>query len=85
MAPARLHLPLFILIGLYTGARKEAILSLRWSQVDLTSNRIDFKGDSGNQRNNVVPGYRFRRNSFHIFGVRAFAAQNLASSSMRMV
>jgi len=50
VAPARLHLPLFILNGLYTGARKEAILSLRWSQVNLTSNRIDFKGDSGDQK-----------------------------------
>jgi integrase len=29
----RLYLPLFVLVGLYTGARKEAILSLRWSQV----------------------------------------------------
>src|SRR5262245_13912927 len=29
----RLYLPLFILIALYTGRRKEAILSLRWSQV----------------------------------------------------
>ena len=28
-------LPLFIIIGLHTGARKEAILSLRWPQVDL--------------------------------------------------
>ena len=32
---ARLYMPLFILIGLYTGRRKEAILSLRWPQVDL--------------------------------------------------
>jgi integrase len=32
----------FILLGLYTGARKEAILSLRWSQVDLNVGRIDF-------------------------------------------
>jgi integrase len=38
----RLHLPLFILLGLYSGARKEAILSLRWSQVDLAAGRIDF-------------------------------------------
>lgn len=38
----RLYLPLFILIGLYTGARKEAILSLRWCQVDLDRARIDF-------------------------------------------
>jgi integrase len=40
---ARLYLPLFILIGLYTGRRKEAILSLRWSQVDLAAARIDFE------------------------------------------
>jgi integrase len=38
----RLYLPLFILIGLYTGQRKGAILSLRWSQVDLEARRIDF-------------------------------------------
>jgi integrase len=39
----RFHLPLFIVIGLYTGARKEAILSLRWSQIALGPRpRIDF-------------------------------------------
>lgn len=38
----RLYLPLFILIGLGTGARKEAILSLRWCQIDLDRARIDF-------------------------------------------
>lgn len=38
----RLYLPLFILIGLYTGARKGAILELRWPQVDLERGRIDF-------------------------------------------
>ena len=26
----RLYLPLFILVAIYTGARKEALLSLRW-------------------------------------------------------
>src|SRR5215211_4895311 len=31
----RLHLPLFILMALYTGQRKDALLSLRWVQVDL--------------------------------------------------
>ena len=38
----RRHLCLFLLIGLYTGARKEAILSLKWAQVDLEKKRIDF-------------------------------------------
>lgn len=38
----RSYLPLFILIGLYTGARKEAILSLRWPQVDFARGRIAF-------------------------------------------
>ena len=42
MPEARFHLPLYILIGLYTGARKEAILSLQWSQVDMNHAVIDF-------------------------------------------
>lgn len=41
-AVTRSYLPLFILVGLYTGARKEAILSLRWPQVDLERGYIDF-------------------------------------------
>lgn len=43
---ARGHLPLFILLGLYTGARKGAILSLRWHQIDLAHGRIDFAAGS---------------------------------------
>jgi excisionase family DNA binding protein len=39
----RCYLPLFILIGLRCGARKEAILQLRWPQVDLERGRISFK------------------------------------------
>ena len=39
---SRLHGPLFVLLGLYTGARKEALLSLRWPQVDLDRGRINF-------------------------------------------
>ena len=38
-------MPLFILIGLYTGRRKEAILSLRWPQIDLRARLIDFEID----------------------------------------
>lgn len=41
---ARLHLPLFILLGLYTGRRKEALLSLRWPAVDLRAGGlVDFR------------------------------------------
>jgi integrase len=39
------HLCLFILVGLYSGRRKEAILTLRWSKVDLSRGRIDFRRD----------------------------------------
>lgn len=45
---ARWHLPLFILIGLYTGRRKESILTLQWQPnptggyVDLERGYIDF-------------------------------------------
>lgn len=54
----RLHLPLFIVIGLYTGQRKEAILSLRWSQIDLVNGRIDFNQPGArrtNKRRSRIP------------------------------
>lgn len=50
-ADVRLYLPLFILIGLYTGARAGAILSLRWPQVDLERRRINWTKDGGRQTN----------------------------------
>lgn len=51
LSTVRLYLPLFILIALRTGARKEAILSLRLSQVDLEAGRIDFN-PAGRRRTN---------------------------------
>lgn len=57
----RLYLPLFIMMALYTGARKEAILSLRWSQVDLERRRINFnavgtrKTNKGKVREQPIP------------------------------
>lgn len=47
----RLHLPLFVVLGLYSGQRKEAILSLRWSQVDLDAGRIDFNTPGARRSN----------------------------------
>ena len=38
----RLYLLIYIMLGLYTGARPGAILSLRWPQVDLERGMIDF-------------------------------------------
>lgn len=55
---ARLHLPLFILIAIYTGARHGAILGLRWSQVDLVAGRIDFNEPGRprtNKRRPIIP------------------------------
>jgi integrase len=52
---ARLYLPQFILIGLYTGRRKEAILSLRWPQVNLEARTINFD-IAGRKRTNKKRG-----------------------------
>jgi integrase len=52
---ARLYLPLFILIGLYTGRRKQAILGLRWPQVDLEARTINFD-PPGRKRTNKKRG-----------------------------
>lgn len=47
---ARLHLPQFILLSLYTGHRKDAVLGLQWQpnigggHVDLEAGHIDFLG-----------------------------------------
>ncbi len=60
----RLYLPLFIKLALYSGARKEAILSLRWPQVKLKSGRINFArvDDEGN----ILPETSKKRAHNHI-------------------
>lgn len=54
---AKDYLPLFILLAVYTGVRKNAILSLRWPHVDLVKNEIDFTfaQKSRNKGYGVVP------------------------------
>jgi len=55
---ARLYLPLFVLIGIYTGRRKEAILSLRWPQVNLDGRTINFEKEGRrrtNKKRGVIP------------------------------
>lgn len=55
-ADVRLYLPLFIMLGLYTGARKTAILTLRWPQVDLEAGRINFRqGGETNKKKAHIP------------------------------
>lgn len=68
---SREHLPLFLLLGLYTGRRKEAILALQWHPntqggwVDLENNRIDFyaiKERRTKKRKGIIPiPHRLRR------------------------
>lgn len=48
---SRMHLPLFILLGLYGGARPGAILELRWDQIDLERGRIDWRRPDGRRTN----------------------------------
>lgn len=55
---ARGHLPLFILLGLSTGARPSALFDLRWTQIDFSHNRIDFNPPGRKQtakRRPIVP------------------------------
>jgi integrase len=54
----RLYMPLFVLIAIYTGRRKEAILSLRWPQIDLKARTINFEIGSRkrtNKRRGIIP------------------------------
>jgi integrase len=44
-------LPLYILLALYTGQRKSAVLGLRWAQVDLRHGLIDFKTPGARRTN----------------------------------
>jgi integrase len=78
----RLHLPLFILVGLYSGARKEGILSLRWSQVDLQSGRIDIRRALA-APTNAARAFRFRRGCLGTCAGPAGGAPRSASSSAR--
>lgn len=49
------HVKLFIQLALGTAARSGAILELRWIDVDLDRNVIDFGRGAGNKRRGIVP------------------------------
>lgn len=49
------HVKTFLMLAWYTAARKEAILSLRWSAVDLRAGRINLGGSVGNKGRAVLP------------------------------
>lgn len=74
----RLYLPLFVVIALYTGARKEAILSLRWPQVDFTANRISFAvpgREATNKRRPTIPMSRRLRTFLRLAWQRRSSAK----------
>jgi len=50
-----LHLKLFVMLGLMTGARSGAILELQWSQVDMARRLIDYGEGHGNKRRVIAP------------------------------
>lgn len=54
---SREYLSLFVLLGLYTGGRKTALLTLKWGQVDFKNNLIYLKSDSGaeNKKHATIP------------------------------
>ena len=55
---SRWHVSFFIIMALYTAARKEALLTLKWSQVDLERRIIDLNQVDGkvtNKRRAIVP------------------------------
>ena len=49
------HVRLFVLLGLHTAARSQAILELRWANVDLEGKRIDFGVGWKIKKRAVVP------------------------------
>jgi integrase len=58
---SRLHLPLYVMIALYTGQRRGAILELTWPQIDLARGIIDFNQPGRVQtakRRPVIPAPR---------------------------
>jgi integrase len=49
------HVKTFLMLAWYTAARKEAVLSLKWSNVDFGAGRINLGVGSGNKGRATVP------------------------------
>ncbi|MFL5268832.1 MAG: hypothetical protein ACJ8AH_19940 [Stellaceae bacterium] len=80
---ARLHLPLYAIIALYTGARRGAILELTWPQVDLSAGAsISTHQDESKQRNGALLS-RYREAFLPHSGVRKRGRAAITSSPIR--
>jgi len=52
----RQYLPLFIVMALYTGARKGALLELQWTQINLERGRLNLHGEvETNKGRSILP------------------------------
>lgn len=49
------YMHLYILMSLYTAARREAILTRRWTDIDFDKGLIDFGQGNGNKKRSIVP------------------------------
>lgn len=60
------HIRLFLLIGLLTGQRHEAICQLRWDHVDFERNLIDFRASKRKRQSVLDKGFQKERGIVHI-------------------
>ena len=68
LAVSPLHLQRFILWGIATGARPDALLDLRWSQIDCASGLIQLNPDGRTQTKKYRPTVRLPKNLLDLVG-----------------
>lgn len=63
------HVRAFIILGIYTAARKTAILELKWEDVDFRHGKIDLGTGVGNKHRATVPMNSALRDALHEIAV----------------